>query len=161
MRDVRVFSGGCVSARKHSFFLSLFAKEKQKCFFFFNSFFSYIVTSFFKVTPSFIFCTGKRERSKEKTRRLHLRGYSEGSRAKAEKTRFAQTGFCFFTPSFPLCASRPSVRPDPYLSYQLFFSNELQVASSLFWRYKRYNHYSVYLHTFSSCVVVCVGVILL
>ena len=43
-----------------------------------------------------------------KTRRLHLRGYSEGSRAKAEKTRFAQTGFCFFTPSFPLYALRPS-----------------------------------------------------
>ena len=95
----------------NGFIFFLFCKEKQKCFslyFFLLLPYPLSLKVFFKVTPSFIFCTSKRERSKEKTRRLHLRGYSEGSRAKAEKTRFAQTGFCFFTPSFPLCDSRPS-----------------------------------------------------
>ena len=84
------------------------------------------------VTLSFLFCTGKRERNKEKTRRLHLRGYFESRRAEAKQNSLRSDTFCFSSPSCLSPLHAPPMMPESYsvTSYKLrATSYELRATS--------------------------------
>ena len=64
------------------------------------------MASFLKVTFLFSFARPKEKETKRESRRLHLRGYSEGSRAKAKKLASLEQ-FLLLHALVPLYASHP------------------------------------------------------